>query len=64
VAAQLVWSVLPLDAADRAAKLAALRLYQTQWRVMEPFLASFVRTNELFSEIAYPPELELPRLSD
>jgi hypothetical protein len=58
------WTLLPLSAADRAAKLAVLRLYKTQWKVMEPFLASFVRTNELFSDMAYPPEPELPRLED
>jgi len=38
-----------LDPAEEDAKLLALRAYQTQMRVMAPFLLSFVRTNELFS---------------
>lgn len=38
-----------LAPAEEDAKLLALRAYQTQMRVMAPFLLSFVRTNELFS---------------
>jgi LmbE family N-acetylglucosaminyl deacetylase len=38
-----------LEPAEEDAKLLALRAYQTQMRVMAPFLLSFVRTNELFS---------------
>jgi LmbE family N-acetylglucosaminyl deacetylase len=46
----LDWSIWPLTAAERDTKLAILRLYRSQWRIMEPFLASFVRGNELFAE--------------
>jgi LmbE family N-acetylglucosaminyl deacetylase len=38
-----------LAPAEEDVKLLALRAYQTQMRVMAPFLLSFVRTNELFS---------------
>jgi LmbE family N-acetylglucosaminyl deacetylase len=43
-----------LEPAEEDAKLLALRAYQTQMRVMAPFLLSFVRTNELFSRRADP----------
>jgi LmbE family N-acetylglucosaminyl deacetylase len=38
-----------LAPAEEDGKLFALKAYQTQMRVMAPFLLSFVRTNELFS---------------
>jgi LmbE family N-acetylglucosaminyl deacetylase len=38
-----------LEPAEEDRKLLALEAYQTQLRVMAPFLLSFVRTNELFS---------------
>jgi len=41
-----------LEPAEEDAKLLALRSYQTQLRVMAPFLLSFVRTNELFASHA------------
>lgn len=42
------WQEFALTGAERDAKLAALRTHATQWRVMAPYLASFVRGNELF----------------
>ena len=39
-----------LTPAEEDRKLAALREYQTQMRVMEPFLLAFVRTTELFAQ--------------
>jgi LmbE family N-acetylglucosaminyl deacetylase len=39
-----------LSPAEEDTKLAALRAYQTQMRVMEPFLLAFVRTTELFAQ--------------
>jgi LmbE family N-acetylglucosaminyl deacetylase len=38
-----------LEPAEEDVKLRALRAYDTQLRVMAPFLLSFVRTNELFA---------------
>jgi LmbE family N-acetylglucosaminyl deacetylase len=49
LAASLAPVRLALEPAEEDAKLVALRAYQTQMRVMAPFLLSFVRTNELFS---------------
>lgn len=46
-----------LDPREEAAKLAAVRQYHTQLRVMSSFLLSFVRTNELYSSLPVP----LPR---
>jgi LmbE family N-acetylglucosaminyl deacetylase len=48
-AAALHWQQLPLSAAERAHKLAALRDHRSQLRVMETFMLSFVRANELFA---------------
>ncbi|HEY3731573.1 MAG TPA: PIG-L family deacetylase [Steroidobacteraceae bacterium] len=48
-AQQLHWQVLPLSVAERARKLAALRTHRTQMRLTEPFMVSFVRSNELFA---------------
>jgi LmbE family N-acetylglucosaminyl deacetylase len=48
-AATLHWQQLPLSATERAHKLAALRAHRSQLRVMETFLLSFVRANELFA---------------
>jgi LmbE family N-acetylglucosaminyl deacetylase len=49
LAAPLAPATFALEPAEEDAKLIALRAYQTQMRVMAPFLLSFVRTNELFS---------------
>jgi LmbE family N-acetylglucosaminyl deacetylase len=38
-----------LEPAEEDRKLAALRAYQTQMKVMAPFLLAFVRTTELFA---------------
>jgi LmbE family N-acetylglucosaminyl deacetylase len=51
-AAPLVPVGFALEPAEEDAKLLALRAYQTQLRVMAPFLLSFVRTNELFASRA------------
>jgi LmbE family N-acetylglucosaminyl deacetylase len=48
-AASLEWQSLPLSAAERTGKLAALRDYQTQMQEMAPFLMGFVRANEIFA---------------
>ena len=47
-----------LTPAEEDAKLAALRHYQTQLRVMQPFLLAFVRTTELFAASAADPPAE------
>ena len=57
----LDWSAWTLEPQERDAKLAALRAYRSQWKIMEPFLASFVRTNELFATLAYPALPATPR---
>jgi LmbE family N-acetylglucosaminyl deacetylase len=49
LAASLAPVRFALEPAEEDAKLVALRAYQTQMRVMAPFLLSFVRSNELFS---------------
>ena len=49
LAAPLAPAGFALEPAEEDAKLLALRAYETQMRVMAPFLLSFVRTNELFS---------------
>ena len=51
-AAPLTPAGFALEPAEEDAKLLALRAYQTQLRVMAPFLLSFVRTNELFASRA------------
>jgi LmbE family N-acetylglucosaminyl deacetylase len=48
-AAALHWQRLPLSGEERAHKLAALREHRSQIKVMESFLLSFVRANELFA---------------
>ena len=48
-AAALAWQQLPLDAAQEAGKLAALRAHRTQMEVMSRFLNAFVRTNEIYA---------------
>jgi len=45
----LGWQQLPLDAAQRSAKQAALRRHRSQMRIMAPFMNAFVRSNELFA---------------
>ena len=54
LAASLAPVGFALAPAEEDAKLIALRAYQTQMRVMAPFLLSFVRSNELFSLRADP----------
>jgi LmbE family N-acetylglucosaminyl deacetylase len=49
LAAALQWQSLPLNADERARKLAALREHRSQTRLMETFMLSFVRANELFA---------------
>ena len=49
-AAALQWQSLPLSGAERARKLAALRAHRSQIRLMEGFMLSFVRANELFAQ--------------
>jgi LmbE family N-acetylglucosaminyl deacetylase len=49
LAATLQWESLPLSAAEQAHKLAALRDQRSQMQVMEPFMLSFARANELFA---------------
>jgi LmbE family N-acetylglucosaminyl deacetylase len=49
VAARLHWESLPLNAGERAHKLAALGDHRSQMEVMGSYLQSFVRTNELFA---------------
>ena len=56
----LDWSGWPLTARERDTKLALLRLYRSQWQIMEPFLVAFVRGNELFASLSYPPETTPP----
>jgi LmbE family N-acetylglucosaminyl deacetylase len=48
-AGALHWQQLPLSPTERAHKLAALRDHRSQLRVMETFMLSFVRANELFA---------------
>ncbi|HEX9472956.1 MAG TPA: PIG-L family deacetylase [Steroidobacteraceae bacterium] len=48
-AAALAWQQLPLDAAQEAVKLSALREHRTQMEVMSRFLNAFVRTNEIYA---------------
>lgn len=48
-AAALAWQQLPLDAAQEALKLTALRAHHTQMEVMSRFLNAFVRTNEIYA---------------
>jgi LmbE family N-acetylglucosaminyl deacetylase len=45
----LGWSSWPLTPTERDTKLAALRLYASQWEIMRPFMAAFARGNELFT---------------
>ncbi len=48
-AAALHWQSLPLDDAERARKLAALRAHRSQLQLTAPFMYSFVRANEIFA---------------
>ncbi|MCX7600386.1 MAG: PIG-L family deacetylase [Meiothermus sp.] len=45
----LPWQRLSLDAAERAAKLEALRAHTSQMRLLAHFMLAFVRQNELYS---------------
>jgi len=56
----LNWSSWPLTPAEREAKLSLLRLYRSQWQIMAPFLASFVRDNELFATLPHQRAADLP----
>jgi LmbE family N-acetylglucosaminyl deacetylase len=49
IAAALHWESLALNASEQAHKLAALRDQRSQMQVMEPFMLSFARANELFA---------------
>jgi LmbE family N-acetylglucosaminyl deacetylase len=53
LAAGLAPTAFELEPAEEDGKLFALQAYQTQLRVMAPFLLSFVRTNELYSSRAH-----------
>jgi LmbE family N-acetylglucosaminyl deacetylase len=46
--AALPWNDFPLTPAEQDGKLRALKVHATQWKVMAPYLESFVRRNELF----------------
>jgi LmbE family N-acetylglucosaminyl deacetylase len=48
-AAALAWESVPLNEAQRAHKLAALRDHRSQMQMMAPFMESFVRANEIFA---------------
>jgi LmbE family N-acetylglucosaminyl deacetylase len=54
----LPWLAFGLSVAEEDRKLLALRDYQTQLRVMEPFLLAFVRTTELFAPLPLPAAAE------
>jgi LmbE family N-acetylglucosaminyl deacetylase len=64
LATGLSWQQVTVSSAERSAKLLALRQYHSQWEVMEPFLVSFVRTNELYSTTPFPDETEAPLLDE
>lgn len=51
------WWKSPLSAAEIERKLSALRKHQTQYRMSASYLESFIRSNELFGDLA---ELTLP----
>jgi LmbE family N-acetylglucosaminyl deacetylase len=53
VARELAPAVFDLEPAEEDGKLFALKAYETQMRVMAPFLLSFVRSNELYSVRAH-----------
>ncbi len=60
-AAGMSWGRVPLDAAQRDAKLEALRAYRTQMVGLERrFLLAFVRENELFARRPLPPTPAAP----
>jgi len=53
LASTLAPAAFDLEPAEEDGKLFALRAYETQMRVIAPFLLSFVRTNELYSVRAH-----------
>jgi LmbE family N-acetylglucosaminyl deacetylase len=53
LASSLAPAAFDLEPAEEDGKLFALKAYETQMRVMAPFLLSFVRTNELYSVRAH-----------
>ncbi len=48
------WLAYPLDSETEREKERALEEYVSQQRAMEPFLAAFVRRNELFQSVSQP----------
>jgi LmbE family N-acetylglucosaminyl deacetylase len=56
-----LWETLPLSSEEAAKKRESLTRYSSQMAMMQPFLTSFARGNELFGEI--PPTV-LPRIPD
>jgi LmbE family N-acetylglucosaminyl deacetylase len=48
-AAALAWRQLPLEEAQLAGKLTALRAHHTQLEVMSRFLNAFIRSNEIYA---------------
>jgi LmbE family N-acetylglucosaminyl deacetylase len=48
-ASGLPWQSLALSDSERSHKLSALRAHRSQMKVMQPFMQSFVRANELFA---------------
>jgi LmbE family N-acetylglucosaminyl deacetylase len=59
-AAALDWHSLPLSAADRTGKLAALSAHESQLRVMAPLMKAFVRANEIFAPAPEPAPASSP----
>jgi LmbE family N-acetylglucosaminyl deacetylase len=53
-AAALDWETLPLSAAERARKYAALREHRSQMELMASLMKAFVRANELFATPRQP----------
>jgi LmbE family N-acetylglucosaminyl deacetylase len=51
---QLPWKAFVLTDEEVARKLRAVSAYETQMRVMSPFLLTFVRTSELYSAVRAP----------
>jgi LmbE family N-acetylglucosaminyl deacetylase len=63
-ARDMQWESVPLDAAARAVKLAALRAHDTQMFGLERhFLLSFVRGTELFARRPLPEVVPTPKLN-
>jgi LmbE family N-acetylglucosaminyl deacetylase len=54
VGRNLPWQRLALGAADMDAKLAAIRTYRSQLKVMERKMLSYVRSDELYTAAPLP----------